>query len=211
MKAGFRRKMIFPMKKNDVVFQRSVEKSQIGELPLKSFQGQIHLVDNSRQFRQIKPLIAEVSAFGFDTETKPSFRKGKVNRVALLQLATHEHAFLFRISQTGIPDFIKNILEDARIIKIGVAIHDDLKSLNKIRPVHHAGFIDLQQYVGRFKIEDKSLKKITANILGFRISKRYQTSNWEADSLSLQQLEYAATDAWVCHEIYQRLILLDSQ
>jgi ribonuclease D len=191
--------------KNDQEFLRSIEKDHIQSLPLKSFEGTIHLVDNPGKFSSVKALMKGYPEFGFDTETRPSFRKGKIYKVALLQLATREHAFIFRINRTGIPDFVKNILENPKIIKIGVAIHDDLKSLNHIKPMKTDGFIDLQQYVERFHIEDKGLKKLTANILGFRISKRYQTSNWEEDVLSVPQLEYAATDAWVCYEIYRRL------
>jgi ribonuclease D len=197
--------------KNDKGFQRSVEKDHIQGLPLKSFEGQINLIEDFRQFPHVKAIMKRFPEFGFDTETRPSFRKGRINKVAMLQLATHEHAFIFRINRTGIPDFIKDILEDTDIIKIGVAIHDDLKSLNHIRPIHAEGFIDLQQYVIRFNIEDKGLKKLTANILGFRISKRYQTSNWEEKVLSVPQLEYAATDAWVCYEMYRRLNQMENQ
>jgi ribonuclease D len=193
------------MMKNDREFERSIEKSDIQSLPLKSFEGMIHLVDHPKMFPAVKALMNNNAEYGFDTETRPSFRKGQVHKVALLQLATREHAFIFRLNRTGIPDFVKNILEDPKIIKIGVAIHDDLKSLKHIRPMNTDGFIDLQHYVARFNIEDKGLKKLTANILGFRISKRYQTSNWEEDVLSEPQLEYAATDAWVCYEIYRRL------
>jgi ribonuclease D len=193
------------MMKNDQEFLRSIEKDHIQSLPLKSFEGEIHLVDSPEKFSSARTLLKSFSEFGFDTETRPSFRKGKINKVALLQLATHEHAFIFRINRIGIPDFVRDILEKPKIIKIGVAIHDDVKSLNLIRPIKTDGFIDLQQVVARFNIEDKGLKKLTANILGFRISKRYQTSNWEEDILSLPQLEYAATDAWVCYEIYRRL------
>jgi len=193
------------MMKNDREFLRSIEKEHIQGLPLRSFEGKIHLVDSTENFSSVKVLLKNHPEFGFDTETRPSFRKGQIHKVALLQLATREHAFIFRINRTGIPDFVKNILEDPKIVKIGVAIRDDLKSLNHIRPMKTEGFVDLQQYVTRFDIEDKGLKKLTANILGFRISKRYQTSNWEEDVLSVPQLEYAATDAWVCYEIYHRL------
>jgi len=191
--------------KNEQEFLRSIEKEHIQSLPLKSFEGEIHLVDTPARFLSVKNLLKGCPEFGFDTETRPTFRKGKINKVAMLQLATREHAFIFRINRTGIPDFVKDILENPMIIKVGVAIHDDVKSLNHIKPMKTGGFIDLQQLVARFNIEDKGLKKLTANILGFRISKRYQTSNWEEDVLSLPQLEYAATDAWVCYEIYRRL------
>jgi ribonuclease D len=205
MKAGFPKKMVIRMMKNDREFQRSIEKDHIQSLPLKSFEGEIHLVDNPGMFSSVKTLLKRFPEFGFDTETRPSFRKGKTNRVALLQLAARDHAFIFRLNRTGLPDFVRDILENPLITKIGVAIHDDLKSLNQLRPFKADGFIDLQQYVARFHIEDKGLKKLTANILGFRISKRYQTSNWEEDMLSAPQLEYAATDAWVCYEIYRTL------
>ncbi|MBN1415880.1 MAG: 3'-5' exonuclease domain-containing protein 2 [Bacteroidales bacterium] len=205
MKAGFQKKMMFRMMKNSKGFQRTVEKEHIQGLPLKSFEGRIHLIDHPRQFHSVKRLLKEFTEFGFDTETRPSFRKGKTNKVAMLQLATREDAFIFRINLTGIPDFVKAILENSRIIKAGVAIRDDLKALNHIRSMQTQGFIDLQQFVTQFNIEDKGLKKLTANILGFRISKRYQTSNWEEDVLSEPQLEYAATDAWVCYEIYRKL------
>ena len=198
------------MMRNDNGFQRSVEKEHIQGLPLRGFEGKIHLINHSRQFSAAEVLLREFKVLGFDTETKPSFKKGKVNKVAMLQLATREHAFIFRINHLGIPDFVKDILENPGIIKIGVAIHDDLKSLNQIKSLHSDGFVDLQQYVTRFNIEDKGLKKLTANILGFRISKRYQTSNWEDEVLSLPQLEYAATDAWVCYEMYQRLNQLEN-
>jgi len=196
--------------KNDNGFQRSVEKDHIQSLPLKSFEGQIHLIKDARQFHDVKPMMMGCPEFGFDTETRPSFKKGRVNKVAMLQLANRDHAFIFRINHTGIPDFVKDILEDPCIIKIGVAIRDDLKSLNQIRSMHTNGFVDLQQTVMRFNIEDKGLRKLTANILGFRISKHYQTSNWEEEELSAPQLEYAATDAWVCYEIYHRLNQLEN-
>lgn len=204
-KAGSQKKMISPMMKNDKSNPTTVDNEIIDNLPLRKFEGQIHLIENLQQFHSVKSLLKSFSEFGFDTETRPSFRKGKINKVALLQLATHEHAFIFRLNKIGIPGFLKYILEDYRITKIGVAIRDDLRAINRLSPVEPNGFIDLQQYVINFNIGDKSLKKITAQVLGFRISKRFQTSNWEEESLSQQQLEYAATDAWVCFEIYKKL------
>ncbi len=193
------------MMKNDKSNLTTLDSEMIDNLPLRKFEGQIHLIENLQQFHSIKSLLNSFSEFGFDTETRPSFRKGKINKVSLLQLATHEHAFIFRLNKIGIPGFLKFILEDYKITKIGVAIRDDLKAINRLSPVEPNGFIDLQQYVINFNIGDKSLKKITAQVLGFRISKRFQTSNWEEESLSQQQLEYAATDAWVCLEIYKKL------
>ncbi len=204
-KTGSQKKMISPMMKNEKSNPTTLKDELIDNLPLRKFEGQIHLIENLQQFHSIKSLLKSFNEFGFDTETRPSFRKGKINKVALLQLATHEHAFIFRLNKIGIPGFLKFILEDSKTLKIGVAIRDDLKAINRICPLEPDGYVDLQQYVINFNIGDKSLKKITAQVLGFRISKRFQTSNWEEENLSLQQLEYAATDAWVCFEIYKKL------
>ena len=123
-----------------------------------------------------------------------------------MQIATSDKAFLFRINLTGIPDLLVEILENRNIIKVGVALRHDLISFQKIRSFNPGGFIDLQQYVEQFGIRDKGLRKLTANILGLRLVKGQQTSNWESKTLIQPQLEYAATDAWVCYEIYNKLL-----
>ena len=143
---------------------------------------------------------------GFDTETKPSFKRGQVNPVALLQLATSERAFIFRITKIGVPNRLKNILSNEQITKVGVAIHDDIKALQKINPFTPQGFVELQEEVKDYGIQDFSLKKITGIVLGFRISKSQRLSNWESDDLTDAQLSYAATDAWVACEIFNSLI-----
>ena len=121
----------------------------------------------------------------------------------MLQLATQDQVFLFRLNKVHLPGFVIEILENPDITKVGVALRDDLNGLNKIMPFKPDGFVDLQQFVKQFGIEDNGLKKLVANILGFRISKRSQTSNWEQEILSPEQLGYAATDAWVCLQIYE--------
>jgi ribonuclease D len=153
----------------------------------------------------LRDIIQNINIFGFDTETRPSFKKGRLNKTALVQLATSDIAFLFRINLTGIPDLLVEILENSDIIKVGVALRHDLISLQKIRSFSPCGFIDLQQYVEQFGIRDKGLRKLTANILGLRLVKGQQTSNWESKTLIQTQLEYAATDAWVCYEMYIKL------
>jgi len=153
----------------------------------------------------LRDIIQNINIFGFDTETRPSFKKGRLNKTALVQLATSDIAFLFRINLTGIPDLLVEILENSDIIKVGVALRHDLISLQKIRSFSPGGFIDLQQHVEQFGIRDKGLRKLTANILGLRLVKGQQTSNWESKTLIQTQLEYAATDAWVCYEMYNKL------
>ncbi len=190
---------------NEGFFCRKIEDDYIRTLEVKTFPGTVSVIDSKEAFEKVVPLLQHIDIFGFDTETRPSFKKGRVNRVSLLQLATAERAFLFRVNRIGMPDAIVRLLSSDSVIKAGVAIRDDLRSLCKLRAFIPRGFVDLQEYVKQHGIEDSGLRKLTANILGFRISKRYQTSNWEQEILSPEQLAYAATDAWVCHQIYCRL------
>lgn len=183
----------------------NIEDEYVRSLPVISFPGVIHVIDHYSDFERVKPWLIHETLLGFDTETKPSFKKGQYHPVALLQLSTREQAFLFRLNKVRLPEFIIDILEDKNITKVGVAIKDDLNGLNKIVPFEPDGFIDMQQFVKQFGIEDNGLKKLVANILKFRISKKSQTSNWEQEELTREQLEYAATDAWVCRQMYELL------
>lgn len=187
-------------------FKSSISKEEIAELEVNKFRGELYYVDSLEKYEKAFESLQKHHIFGFDTETKPTFKKGKLNDVSLLQLSVGECAFLFRLNKIGLPESLAKFLADPNIQKIGVAIHDDLSSLQKITPFEPAGFIDLQTFVKDFGILDNGLKKLTANVLGFKISKRQQTSNWEADVLTEAQIEYAATDAWVCFEIYKTLM-----
>ncbi len=193
---------------NNYNFQKKILKEQINDLPVKKFEGRIYLIDGIKEANSVKGKLNNIDIFGFDTETRPSFKKGIKNNISLIQLATPEDAFLFRVNHTGIPDFLIRIFENSNIKKAGVAIKDDISALRKIKSFNPAGFTDLQQYVVKFGIEDKGLKKLAANILGIKISKSQQTSNWDNEILKQKQLEYAATDAWVCCEIFNKLIRL---
>jgi ribonuclease D len=190
---------------NNFNFQTKITREQIYQLPLRLFEGKIHLVDSETNFDNIINRLDNEPVLGFDTETRPTFRKGKTNQVALLQLSTSNNAYLFRLNRIGLPESLAQLLASKKIMKIGVALKDDLRTLRKLREFIPDGFIDLQQYVKDFGIEDNGLKKLVANILNFRISKGQQTSNWELEDLSPQQREYAATDAWVCYEIFKKL------
>lgn len=170
-----------------------------------TFPGTITVVDQPASYDAIHRFFKDEFILGFDTETRPSFKKGRTHNVALLQLSTREHAVLIRTNLVPIPRFVVDILENENIIKVGVAIKDDINSLNRLVSFKPGGFVDLQQFVKKFGIEDNGLKKLVANIMGFRISKKSQTSNWEQDVLSREQLEYAATDAWVCRQMYEIL------
>lgn len=170
------------------------------------FKGEIVLVDDIKAFNRVIPRLSNKKVLGFDTETRPSFRKGKKNKVSLIQLATGNLACLFRINKIGIPQELSDILCNPDIIKAGVAVHDDIKFLRNIKKFEPGGFVDLQKLVKDYGIKSASLKKLTAIVLGFRISKRQQVTDWQAEELTEAQQIYAATDAWVCHEIYRKLM-----
>ncbi len=188
-------------------YRENISAEEIKELDLAWFEGELVMVDNFRTFNSVLPRLLKSQVLGFDTETKPSFKKGRKNRVSLIQLADKNIACLFRINRIGIPDKLADIFSDPRIIKCGVAIHDDIKILSGIRKFNPAGFIDLQAFVKNYGIESSGLKKLAAIVLGFRISKRQQVTDWEAAELSEPQQIYAATDAWVCHQIYNKLTI----
>ncbi|HPT30685.1 MAG TPA: 3'-5' exonuclease [Prolixibacteraceae bacterium] len=186
------------------MFRESMTKEELAELPLAQFTGDIILVETPGMAEIAAGYLRNFPVLGFDTETKPSFTKGEIHKVALLQLATEERAFLIRLQKVGLPDSIRKILSDPRQLKTGVAIRDDLKALQKVRNFRPEGFVELQDMAVRSGIRDFSLKKLCAILLGVRISKAQQTSNWESESLSDQQLVYAATDAYMSLKIFEK-------
>lgn len=187
------------------MYRESISKDELAELPLQQFEGEILLIDSEEDYYAAVDYLSKQEILGFDTETKPSFKKGCVNQVALLQLATNEKAFLFRLNQYGLSNGIKSVLQNPNIKKIGVAIRDDIKTLQRLSHFKPGGFVELQEHVKDFGIQNFSLKKLTAIVLGFRISKSQRLSNWEAPELTEAQQNYAATDAWVSYLIYQSL------
>jgi ribonuclease D len=190
---------------NNNAFAKSISKEEIDKLPVQQFAGHIQVVDQPHQVETMLDLIKKEKVLGFDTETKPTFKKGRTNKVALLQLSTKHQAFLVRTSHIGLPPKIAAILENPEIAKVGVAIKDDIASLQKLKKFKPRQFIELQSYVKDYNIQDNGLRKITAIVLNFRILKNQQTSNWESGHLTEAQQIYAATDAWVCRQIYEKL------
>lgn len=190
---------------NNMMFRETITKEEINDLPLGYFEGDIIVVDRFRNVKKAAKILEGYPVIGFDTETRPSFKKGVVNKVALLQLATPDQAFLIRLNKLGLPAEIRKILADPDIIKPGVAIHDDIKALKEMKFFNPGGFVELQNHVKDFGIRNFSLKKLSAIVLGFRISKSQQLSNWESLYLTEAQKIYAATDAWVSLKIYDYL------
>jgi ribonuclease D len=186
--------------------KKSISKEELSELEMGHFNGDIHIVDSEEQITVATDYLANHSILGFDTETRPSFKKGQTNKVALLQLSTPDKAFLFRINSIGLPQELVNLLASDSIEKVGVAIHDDIKILQDVNHFQPNGFVELQEYVKEFGIENFGLKKLAGLLLGFRISKAQRLSNWEAEELTPSQQRYAATDAWVSLKIYDKLL-----
>ena len=190
------------------MFQISISPEEISALELASFPGEIVLVDREgEELDKAVRYLKRQQVLGFDTETRPTFSPDQHSTgTALLQLSGGGKAFLFRLKKIGLPRPLAAILANPNIIKVGAATLDDVRGLQKITPFSPRGFVDLQSIVNEYGIRDKSVKKMTAIILGVKISKAQQLSNWEADRLSESQQRYAATDAWVCREMYLKLL-----
>lgn len=190
-----------------MLFKTNITDEEINELPLFSYTGEVVVVDNKETFNKIKPELFLDKIWGFDTETKPCFKKGlsNITPVSLLQLSSAEKTYLFRLNKFKLQKEVIRLLSSPQYTKIGVSIRDDLKSLQKLHNFVPGGFVELQEYVKNFEITDMSLKKLAAIVLGIRISKAQQLSNWDADSLTEKQISYAATDSWISREIFIKL------
>lgn len=188
-----------------VDFREDIALEEIVDLPIIEYQGKIEIIDSTEKFDVAMVEIFKHNIAGFDTETRPSFKKGVQYQVALLQLFCGKVCYLIRLNKVGFPDALRHWFEDENITKIGLSLRDDVRELRKKRKITPRGLIDLQLMVGDYGISAMSLKKISAIVLGSRLSKRQQLSNWESPKLNDKQQIYAATDAWVCLEIYKRL------
>ena len=178
-------------------------------MPRVLFEGRIIVVLTEREAEKAVRYLLSQTILGIDTETRPSFKKGNANPVALLQVSSHEVCFLFRLNQLGLSPSVQRLLEDTTVPKIGLSLRDDLNSLHKLGEFKDGYFIDLQDHVREIGIEDMSLQKLYANFFGQRISKRERLSNWESDVLMDKQKTYAATDAWACILLYEELMRLE--
>lgn len=187
------------------MFRSTITDDEIKELNPLQFEGPIHIITQDDQIPAAVSILSKNKYIGFDTETKPSFKKNQMNKVALLQLSTETEAFLFRLHHLTDFDSLFSLLSNPKIAKIGVAVNGDLKDLLDLKKFRVSNFIELQSYVKNFKIENISLKKMSAIVLNGKVSKRQQRSNWEASTLKESQLRYAATDAWASLMIYKKL------
>ncbi|WP_276366439.1 3'-5' exonuclease [Chryseolinea sp. H1M3-3] len=193
------------MPQSDDGYKFSISSEELNLLPLKTFEGKVSVITEVEKLEKVKVEIEKHEIVGFDTETRPSFKRGQIYKVALLQLAVPNKVFLIRLHHTGLPNEIISIFENRQIIKAGVAIHDDIKSLQKVNKFTPESFVELSTLARSSGLQVESVKKLAGLLLGIRISKSAQTSNWEAPTLTEKQIDYAATDAWVCLEIYSKL------
>ncbi len=186
-------------------FRNTISNDDTAQLPAAQFPGEIVIVDRESQIEAACEELAREAVIGFDTETRPSFKAGVHYRVSLLQLSTPKRCFLFRLCRIPLDKPILRLLENPNVRKIGAAVSGDLNGLKELRHFREAGFVDLQQIVNQWGIDEKSIRKMSAIVLGERVSKAQRLSNWEAASLTPQQQMYAATDAWICGRIYEQL------
>lgn len=182
-----------------------IDKDFISALPLMQYEGKIVLVENEKTAKKAVQALSREKILGFDTETRPCFRKGAGYMVSLVQLCGKKCAYLFRLDYCGGVPVLFSLFENPNILKVGVAVKDDVHHLKVRAPFDDAGFVDASKYTRAARIENTGLRALTAHFLGGRISKAAQVSNWAAKVLSPQQIVYAATDAWVSRELFLKL------
>lgn len=186
--------------------KNTINKAEIAAMPIVQFPGRIFVIYTEAEADKAVEYLKSQRIVGVDTETRPSFKRGMSHKVALLQISTTDTCFLFRLNRLGMPASLEEFLMNDTL-KIGLSLKDDFNMLRRRKDVHaeEGNWIELQDYVGRFGIDDRSLQKIFANLFSQKISKSQRLSNWEAETLTDNQLKYAATDAWACVEIYNCL------
>ena len=183
-------------------FPERLSKDHIKTLPVRAFDGKIHLITEKKDVSHAIKTLRNYPILGFDTETRPVFRKGVQHDVSLLQLSTSNEAFLFRLNHLGFPNELVSLLEDSAILKVGVAVLDDVRGLQKLNNFKADGFIDLADIANDLGIVTLGLRNLAAIFLGVRITKKAQLTNWERPLINSKQSLYAATDAWICLEMY---------
>ncbi len=184
------------------------DKQLIAKLPVVKYSGRIITILSEGEAERAVDYLLSQPIIGIDSETRPAFRKGHTYKVSLLQVATQDICFLFRLNFIGLPPCLIRLLENKQVPMVGLSLQNDLRALHERAPFKPGRFIDLQQMVGKVGIQDMSLQKLYANLFHQRICKRQRLSNWEADVLTEKQKEYAAIDAWSCILIYDEILSL---
>ena len=185
------------------LIQNKVDKKTIATFPRVNFPGKIVVVLSAAEAERAVDYLLAQPVLGFDTETRPSFKKGVHHKCSLLQVSTANCCFLFRLNYIGMCPAVKRLLEDETVTKVGLAWNNDAHGLQQLGEFKMGKFVDIQDMARQLGIEDQSLMKLYANVFGERISKREQLTNWERDVLEESQKRYAAIDAWACVRLYE--------
>ncbi|MDH6354857.1 ribonuclease D [Dysgonomonas sp. PH5-45] len=184
----------------------NISKEQVSELPVEVFPGRIIVIDTAEKALQAVQYLRQTKIIGFDSETKPSFQRGKSYKVSLIQLATRDTCFLFRLNLIDFPPCLAELLDDPEVQKIGLSLKDDFAAIRKrVKTFAPQNFIELQAFVKKVGIKELGLQRIYAILFSKRITKTQRLSNWEADVLTDAQKMYASVDAWACLKIYEKL------
>lgn len=191
-------------------YQPTITKEELDLLPKAAYEGEIIVVDTPQQVNSACDYLLSQSQLGFDTESRAAFQRGVVNKIALLQLSTPERCYLFRVCRIRLDKAILKILESPRIQKVGLDVKGDIRELLSLRKFRARNFADIQSVVGNYGISELGLAKISAIVLGLRVAKAQRLSNWESVQLTEAQQQYAATDAWICTQIYNTLLKNDN-
>lgn len=182
-----------------------IDKSVIQTLPLSNFEGEVIIIDTLDKVQEAVDYLSKFAILGVDTEARPSFKRGVHYPTALVQVATLERCYLFRLTHVGMPHALAALFSNPNICKVGLAFKDDLTGLRRRRDFKPANCVDLQSIVCKYGIMELGLQKIFAIIFGKKISKSQQLTNWENSHLTPEQARYASTDAWATLSIYLEL------
>lgn len=187
------------------MYKTQITKEEINQLPMTQFKGELNVIDTKDSLLNCLNVLSNESVLGFDTETRPAFKKGVSHNISLLQLSTSKEAFIFKLKRIGLPSELRHLLENQSIIKAGIAIRDDLKGLRKLNDFQPNGFIELAALGKQLSIKQLGLRSLSAMLLNERVSKKHQMTNWELPNLTEDQLRYAATDAWIGYKLYLKM------
>jgi len=190
------------------MLKKEITKKEINDLPSINFSGKMHIITQKEDGLRALDTLSQESILGFDTETRPAFKKGQEYKVSLLQLSTHDDAYLFRLNKYPFDKDLRDLLADSSIIKAGVAVKDDIKGLRKLHDFRPGSFVEIADLGKQLNIKQLGIRSMAALVLGVRVSKKFKLTNWEQQHLREDQLRYAATDAWIGLCLYQKLIEL---
>jgi ribonuclease D len=183
---------------------QSISHEEMNELPIRRYEGPVRLVVSPPDLQAAMQDICRESVVGFDTETRPAFKRGECYLPSLVQFATADAVYLFQVQQGDYSGAMREIFSSERIIKAGVSVADDLRCLKKLSEFEEKAVIDLGEVAKRHGLKQSGVRNLAGMFLGTRIAKSARTTNWAARRLTQQQIIYAATDAWACRELYLR-------